>query len=217
MYACIVGVHTGVSTTLWMRPPFHPSSFGRPAQRLAVGRVKGYPTNEAVLDTVRPAALWDPACSPMGSRLPPCAPGCHPMCLRLPPCAPGACGGRGGAAGRPARRDAGGAVRAARRRPLPASPLVPAATRGIQSAAPCNPACSPVQSSLQPHGTRPAPPCPACSLQRAPPPACRPVFIHLCYDIKNGFNRKGQLSMAVWLAQPGWLQVRAPPSVVVRG
>ena len=34
----------------------------------------------------------------------------------------------------------------------------------------------------------------------------RPVFIHLCYDVKNGFNRKGQLAMAVWLAQPGWLQ-----------
>ena len=28
----------------------------------------------------------------------------------------------------------------------------------------------------------------------------RPVFIHLCYDVKNGFNRKGQLAMAVWLA-----------------
>ena len=34
----------------------------------------------------------------------------------------------------------------------------------------------------------------------------RPVFIHLCYDVKNGYNRKGQLSMAVWLAQPAWLQ-----------
>ena len=34
----------------------------------------------------------------------------------------------------------------------------------------------------------------------------RPVFLHLCYDVKNGFNRKGQLAMAVWLAQPGWLQ-----------
>merc|ERR1719282_1661973 len=34
----------------------------------------------------------------------------------------------------------------------------------------------------------------------------RPVFIHLCYDIKNGFNKKGQLSMAVWLAQPSFLQ-----------
>ena len=41
----------------------------------------------------------------------------------------------------------------------------------------------------------------------------RPVFVHLCYDVKNGFNRKGQLAMAVWLAQPGWLQeneVRRP-------
>ena len=34
----------------------------------------------------------------------------------------------------------------------------------------------------------------------------RPVFLHLCYDIKNGFNKRGQLAMGVWVAQPGWLQ-----------
>ena len=34
----------------------------------------------------------------------------------------------------------------------------------------------------------------------------RPDFIHLSYDVKNGYHRQGQLSMAGWLAQPAWLQ-----------
>ena len=139
----------------------------------------------------------------------PCAPGCHYVTQVR-------------AVGEAARRDGlrvvtqGGrcAPRAVGRcQPALWSRLQPAASslqpRAIQPAAPCNPVCSPTAPGLHPRAL-PA----ACSV---PPPACRPVFIHLCYDIKNGFNRKGQLSMAVWLAQPGWLQVRAPPSVVVRG
>ena len=30
----------------------------------------------------------------------------------------------------------------------------------------------------------------------------KPVFVQLCYDIKHGWNAKGQVSMGVWLAAP---------------
>ena len=40
------------------------------------------------------------------------------------------------------------------------------------------------------------------------------VFIHLCYDVKNGFNRKGQLAMAVGSRSPAGCRRtrRAAPS-----
>ena len=34
----------------------------------------------------------------------------------------------------------------------------------------------------------------------------RPVFVHMCYDLKNGFNERGQMSMAIWIAAPDFLQ-----------
>ena len=34
----------------------------------------------------------------------------------------------------------------------------------------------------------------------------QPVFVHLCYDVKIGWNSRRELAMAVWLSVPQWLE-----------